>query len=215
MTPLEVNTAARQRYNAVGDDFWSDAEIYNLIYQASLELATEGLLIERTFTTSSVASQHEYDWPTNAIAIKRITYDGRKLVPFTFREDDILTNLNQAVTSTGTPSSYAVWNRVFYLRPIPSTSSLTIKVWAYVKPQAVTVSSTLEIPEEWHMPLVNPILSEMSAKNKNYVGAQYYRALWEKDVIRAKRLAKKKVIGDAFQVVKNVDLIPQTDLGNI
>jgi hypothetical protein len=214
MTPLEVNTAARQRYNAVADDFWSDAEIYNLMYQACLELATEGLLIERVFTTTSVASQQEYDWPTNAIAIKRIQYDGRKLMPFTFREDDVITNLNQAVTSTGTPSSYAVWNNVFYLRPIPSTSSLTVKVWAYVEPQPVSLNSTLEIPTEWHMSLVNFILSEMSAKNKNYQGAQYYRQLWEKDVVRAKRLARKKLIGDAFQVVKNIDIIPQTDLGN-
>jgi hypothetical protein len=212
MTPLEINTAARQRMNAVNDDFWPDAEIYNLIYQGSLELANEGLLIERTFTASTVAAQQEYDWPTNAISIKRIQVNGLKLKKITFREDDVLTFLNQSTSASGAPTHYAEWNNVFYLRPIPS-SVLEMKVWAYVQPQAVTLSSSLEIPDEYHMALVNFILSEMSAKNKNYTGAQYYRALWEKDVLRAKRLARKKLIGDAFQVVKNVDVIPQSDLG--
>lgn|SRR3990167_2421180 len=215
MTPLELNTAARQRYNAVGDDFWSDAEIYLSIYQAACEMATEGLILEQTYTTTSVASQQEYSFPTNAISIKRITYNGKKLVPFTFREDDVLTELNAATTSTGVPTSYAIWNNIVYMRPVPSTAALTIKVFANIEPQSVTSTSTLEIPTEFQMSLVNFILSEMSAKNKNYAGAAYYRGLWEKDLIRAKKFARKKFIGDAFQVVKNVDIIPQTDLGNI
>lgn len=214
MTPLEINTAARQRYNAVGDTFWSDAEIYNMIYQACCEMATEGFVIEQTYTTTSVASQQEYNFPTNAMSIKRITYDGKKLSPISFREDDVLTVLNAATTATGVPTSYMIWNNIIYLRPIPSTSSLTIKLFANIEPQSVTSTSTLEIPTEFQMALVNFILSEMSAKNKNYQGAQYYRDLWEKDVIRAKRLVSKRV-GDAFKFVKNVDLLPQTDLGNI
>lgn len=214
MTPLEINTAARQRYNAVGDDFWSDAEIYNLIWQACLELANEGLLIERVFTTATVASQQEYDWPTNAIAIKRITYDGKKLDQISFREDDTLTLVNQGTAATGTPQCYVVWNNVFYLRPVPSTVG-TLKVWAYVEPQTVSSTSTLEVPTEFHMSIVNFILSEMSAKNKNYEGFQHYRGLWEKDVIRAKKLAKRKMTGDAFQIVKNVDILPQTILGTV
>lgn len=214
MTPLEINTAARQRYNAVGDDFWSDAEIYNLIYQAECELATEGFLFEQTFTTVSVSGQQEYDWPTNAIAIKRITYNGLKLAPFTFREDDVLTQLNQATTSTGAPNSYAVWNNIFYLRPTPGTSALTIKVWAYVKPQTVSAASTLEAPTEFHMEMVHYILGEMCAKNKNYEGASYYKNLWTNGLMRAKRFARKKLIGDSFQFVKNIDILPHTDLGN-
>lgn len=214
MTPLEVNTAARRRYNVVNDDFWSDAEIYDIIYQGCLELAAEGLLIERSFSTSSVASQQEYDWPTNAISIKRVTWNGKKLAPFTFREDDVYTVLNQVTTSSGDPSQYAVWNNVFYLRPIPSTVQ-TIKVFAYVEPQVVTVTSTLEIPTEFHMSLVDLIVSEMASKDKNYTGAQWHRSLWEKSVLRAKKLARKKLIGDAFQVVKNVDTLPQTYLGSI
>ncbi len=215
MTPLEVNTAARRRYNATGDDFWSDAEIYDIMWQACNELATECLLIENVYTTTSVASQQQYDWPTNAIAIKRITYNGRKLVPITFREDDVLTVLNQNVTTTGTPTSYAVWDNVLYLRALPANTGDTIEVWTYNKPQVISSTSTLEIPSELHMSLVDYILGEMSAKNKNYKGAQYYANRWNGVIARAKKMVRKKLIGDGFQFVKNVDILPQTDLGNI
>lgn len=215
MTPLEINTAARQRYNAVGDDFFSDSEIYNMIYQACCEMAVTGLIIEQTYSTLSVAGQQEYNWPTNALNIKRITYNGRKLVPITFREDDILTILDQATSATGLPTSYAMWNDIFYLRPVPDTSAVIIKVFANITPQSVTSTSTIEIPSEFQMSLVNFIISEMSAKNKNYAGAQYYRSLWEKDLKRSAAMNAKSKIGDAFQFVKNVDIIPQSDLGNI
>lgn len=214
MTPLQINTAARQRYNAVSDDFWPDQEIYDLIYAASLELVNEGMVIERTFTSTSVVGQQEYDWPTNAVAIKRITYDGKKLHPIDFREDDTLTVVNQNTTASGTPQFYAMWNNVFYLRPIPD-SVLTLKVWAYVEPQPVLVTSTLEIPVQYHLMIVNYILSEMSAKNKNYTGSAYYRKLWDTDIIRAKRLQHKKTIADGFNFVKNVDILPNSIIGTI
>lgn len=215
MTPSQIMNAARQRYNAVGDDFWSDAELYDVMYQGCCEMAQEGLVIEQTYTTTSVASQQEYAYPTYAINIKRITYNGRKLVPITFREDDILTVLNQATTATGVPSSYAIWNKILYLRPIPSASSLTIKVFTNIEPATITATSTLEIPTYAQMGLVNLIVAEMSAKNKNYEGSTYYRQLWEADKKRALELQRRKKIGDGFNFVKNVDILPQTDLGNV
>lgn len=215
LSPLEINTFARQRYNAVGDDFWSDAEIYGIIYQGCCEIATHGLIIEQTYSTTSVASQQEYSFPTNAIAIKRVTYNGKKLDPIDFRDDDILTFLNQATTATGTPTSYAMFNNIMYLRPIPGTSALTIKVFAKIEPQTVTSTSTLEIPSEFQMALVNLVLSEMSAKNKNYQGATYYRGLWIEDVKRTLRMTRRAKVADGFKVVKNVDTLPQNALGQI
>ncbi len=215
MTPAQINTMARQRYNAVSDDFWPDEEIYGIIYQGCCEMATEGLIIEQTYATVSVASQQEYVYPTNALGIKRITFDGAKLSCITFREDDALTWLDQATLATGTPTSYMIWNNIIYLRPVPTTDALVIKVWATIEPQTVTATSTLELPSEFHAALVHLILSEMSAKNKNYQGAAYYRALWNEDLKRAKRFNRRRKIGDAFQVVKNVDILPQGVLGNV
>lgn len=215
MSPDDINTAARQRYNAVGDDFWSNQEVFYMIYQACCEMATEGLIIEQTYSTVSVANQQQYSFPTNAMNIKRITYDGRKLDCITFREDDVLTVLNQATVATGVPSCYMIWNDIIYLRPIPSTAALTIKIWSNIQPQLVASGTTIEIPDVFEMSIVNFILSEMSAKNKNYAGSAYYRNLWEKDLINIRKFARKRKIGDAFQIVKNVDIIPQSDLGTV
>lgn len=215
MTPQQVITVARQRYNAVSDDFWSDQELYDVIYQGCLEMANESLTIERTFTMTSVSGQQEYAFPTNAIALKRVTYNGKKLHPCDFRDDDTLTVVNQIVTSTGTPHFYEMWNNVMYLRSVPDTDGLTIKAWAYVEPQLVTVSSVLELPGRYHLMLVNLLLSEMSAKNKNYTGSEHYLKLWQQDIIRAKRAAHKKTIADGFNRVKNVDTIPQSIIGTV
>lgn len=215
MTPTQLNTAIRQRYNATNDDFWSDQEIYDYLYQGCLELANDCLLIERVFSTTSVVLQQEYDWPTNAISIKRVTYNGKKISPMTFRDDDILTYLNQTITSVGTPTNYAVFNNVMYLRPIPDTAALTIKVWAYVQPQEITVASTLELPVQYHMMLINFVVSQMSAKDKNYEGASYYQGLWEKDKATARQANAMSKRGDAFGIVQNADIIPCGPLGLI
>jgi len=214
LTPLQINTAARQQYNAVGDSRYSDLEIYDLIYAAELDLANEAFLIEAVLSTTTVASTQEYDFPTRAIGIKRVTYNGTKLSPISFREDDILTVLNQTVSTTGTPSSYAYFNDVFYLRPVPDAAK-TLKIWAYTEPSTVSATSVMDIPTLFHMAIVNYLLSKMSAKDKNYEGATFYWNLWLKDIDRAKRFSKKRHRGDAFSFVKSVDIIHQLDIGNI
>ena len=55
MTPGEIETAAREQYNAVNDTFWSSAEIMNLIFQATSEMANKTWCIKSTETQSSVA----------------------------------------------------------------------------------------------------------------------------------------------------------------
>lgn len=214
MTPVQIMTAARQRYNAVGDSFWSDAEIYDLIYQASMELATDAFMIERVFTASTAIGVQEYEYPTYAFAINRITYDGLRLSKIDFRQDDLLTIFNQATTATGRPQYYAEFNQIFYLRPIPDAIA-TLKVYAFVEPQAITASSSLEIPSEWHAAIINFILREFSAKNKNYDGATYYDRLWQSDKQKAVLFTARKKRGDSFAIVTDVDLQPETVLGTI
>lgn len=215
MTPLQIITAARQRYNAVNDDFWSDAEMYNLVYQACNKMTVKGLTIEQTYSTTSVLGQQEYIFPTQALNIKRATYNGAKLSPFDFRDDDVLTILDAATQTLGTPTHYAQWNNTIYLRAVPDTAGLTIKLFAHVYPQTVSATSTLEFPRGFEMAPVNYLLSEMSAKNKNFLGAKYYLKLWEDDIKDALELQRRNKIADGFNIVKNVDTIHQSDLGLI
>jgi hypothetical protein len=214
MTSVEVETAARQQYNAVGDTNWSQSEIMSLIYAACLDMARKSFIIEDVFSSSTVASQQEYSYPTNVISIKRVTYAGAKLEKISFKEDDYLTGQNQATTATGTPTHYAEFNNTIYLRPTPSAVG-TLKVFAFVEPQAVTTTSTLEIPTLFHMDLVDFVLSRMYAKDKDFNSAQYFQGLWADHIMEAKKYVKRRYKGDAFAAVQDEEQLGQVGVGYI
>ncbi len=197
MTTAEVETAARRKINAVSSTFWSQTEIMDLIYQGCLEMAREALVVENTYTTTSVADQQEYAYPTNVISIKRVTYNGYKVEPITFRQGDSISLSNAITVTTGTPQGYAMWDETLYFYPTPSASSVTIKVFAQVEPQAVTSTSTLEIPSQFHMDLVDFVVGEMHAKDENFELANWYNSRWEKAKMRAKAWKAKSKRGDA------------------
>ena len=214
MTPDEIQASARRKYNVVGDSFYNDDYFYDLIYEAETELAEESLCIHKVYSTTSVASQREYAWPTNAIAIKRIEYDGNKLRYATFRQDDALTLSQADTTETGTPDFYELWDRTIYLRPIPGTSSLTIKIFSYDMPNLQSSgNATLDTPTHYHKDIVNFVVSNLAAKNQDASTAQYYMSMWEKAIRRAKRWEARRKRTDAPARVQNVDELPSTHLG--
>lgn len=75
MTPSEIETAARQLYNATQDTFFTQAEILNRIYAAELTLCREAISIQAYTTSTSTSGTGTYNFPTNFIAVKRLTYD--------------------------------------------------------------------------------------------------------------------------------------------
>lgn len=212
MTPSAIEEAARRRYNSVGDSFWSSEEILELLYDACLELAQETLCIERTYSTNTVAGTQEYAFPTNTIAIKRVTYNGQKLKFIDMREDDAVTGLDMSTTSQGTPQYYFVWNETISLRPIPNEAA-TLKIWTFNEPSSLTTTSTLEIPSLFHMKLVSYILTEMAAKDSNAVAARFYAEKWEKAKLDVKRWMQKRKRRDSFAVVKDDEQLVEAYLG--
>lgn len=202
MTPTELTAYALQQYNAVNDDFFTQAEMFSHIQAAENILARECMAIENTYSTPTVVGQQEYAWPTNAIAIKRITYNGQKLTKISFREDDFLTGFNQGTTSSGTPISYAIFDRVIYLRPVPSAVQ-TLKIFTFDKPSTVTASGSLDVPEVFHLGLVNYLLWRMAAKDQNFQAAADYKAQWDEERDRCLKWSRKRQTADGFNVVRD------------
>ena len=214
MTPQEIETAARNQYNAASDSNWSSSEIYTLIYAACLEMVRDcNLVIERVYTTSTVAGTQEYAFPTYALSIKRVTYNGKKLAPYTFRDDDTITLSNEANADQGEPTYYYEWNESFFLRPIPQEVG-TLKVYTINEPQTVTSNSVLEVPTFTHMNIVDYVVAQMAAKDMNFQTAQYYTQKWDmhKEMITRKlRLMK---VQDAYRIVQAEETHPITTLGS-
>lgn len=213
-TPAQIQADARRRYNATGDTFFTDDDFYDLIYEAETILAEEAKVIEKIYTTTSVADQREYSWPTTAIAIRRIEYDGNKLRYTNFREDDALTLSQADTTESGTPDFYQLWDRTIYLRPIPSTAGLTIKIFTYDRPSLQSSgSANLDTPEHYRKDITTFVLAHMAMKDGNASVAQSYFNRWDLAVRKAIRWQRKRRDADTPKRVQNVDDLPQTHLG--
>lgn len=197
MTPDEVLLYAKQNYNADSDSFFSDAEGYKHLWAAQMILAREARCIERVYTTTTTSGTREYSVPTLAIGIKRVTYNGQKLEPYTFRVDDLFTVLNESTTSTGTPKFYVLCNRTLYLRPIPDSSSATLRIYTFNKPDETESGGTLDVPEAYHLALSDYLLWRFAAKDQNYQAAQYWQEQWKERLAEVKRAVRKEKIGDA------------------
>jgi hypothetical protein len=204
MTPQDVNTLARRKYNSVGDEFFSDAELYSYIWTAQMELAREAWVIERTYQATTVASQEEYSYPTNTLAIKRVTYNGLRLEPIDFDEYDDLRGNTTTTTVTGMPSHYLVWNNTISLFPIPDAAQ-TLKIYSFNEPQEVTSSSTLEVPAVYHQALADYLVWQKAMKDKNFEAAGKYEEIWTKTVQAAKRQQRIRLRGSRLAIVKDID----------
>lgn len=212
MTPTELVTFARQLYNASNDTFFSDPELYTLIWAAQMELARESLCIKRVYTSTTVAGQQEYSKPSACLSIKRITYNGQKLFKISDREDDALTLNNAVTTATGAPQYYWEWDTSIELRPVPD-SALTLKIYTYDQPQTVTASTTLDVPSRYHLDIADYMLWRMCAKDKNFQAGANYERTWTKKLSDAKRYEKKFVRGDGYSHVLDEETLPVTIIG--
>jgi hypothetical protein len=220
--PSDIETAARQKYNATNDTFYSTAEFLTWIFQAECALATEGYLIERVYTSSSTNGQQEYPFPTSAIAIKRVTYNGNKLHPIQFRDDDALTMNNSTTTASGTATYYSLFNRTMYFRPIPDADGVAIKVFCFSMPQILPSASTaLDVDDLWALELDKYCLIQMAAKDQNWSAAQYWQNQWDgpqnpRSVInRAKAWKRRMLRADGFTTVVDEDTVPGTIIGGV
>lgn len=214
MTPAQVEEHARRRYNAYGSAFWTQDELYKLIYDAEMQLATEARVIEGIDTSiTTVIGTRYYSAPTGCIAIKRIEYNGTKLKPINQREDDALTLNNSGTNSTGTPQYYWVWNDTVYLRPIPDDAK-ALTLYQYKEPTLLTTSATtLSTPTRCHIHLVDYVVAHMVMKDENFQVYDRFMDRWEKYVERERAWTNKKKRTDGFACVQDEESLAETILG--
>jgi len=213
MTPTEIETMARQQYNSVGDTFYSSSEIMSYIYMAQMEFCKYTSMLKGTFTTTSVANQKEYPFPDYTISIKRLTFDGNKVTPTDFREDDDNAAFNSVTTTADQPAFYYQWGDSFFLTPTPKDDGKTIKAYIYKRPQPVAVTSTIEIDTIYHLDIVNFVTWKMALKDENSVAAREYQNMWTNAMLEARKLEKRRLRGDSFASVKDVDNLAVTRFG--
>jgi hypothetical protein len=202
VTPTTLELYCRQRYNAIGDAMFSESEMLAYIWDAQMQLAKETWCIRDVYTTTTVASQQEYPFPTQTLAIKRLTVNGDEAEPRTLEE--VLDLTSSAASPTGLSYIYAIWNEVLYLGPTPD-GAYPLKIFSVNEPAEVTTSSTLEVPTRYQMDLADYVNEQMCIKDKNYVGAQVYAGKWAEKVMKAKAQERKILRGQQFSWVRDSD----------
>jgi hypothetical protein len=202
VTPTELEEYCRQRYNAIGDTMFSESEMLRYIWDAQMQLGKETWCIRDVYTTTTVASQQEYPFPTQTIAIKRLTVNGTEAESRSLEE--VLDLTSSTATPTGLTYIYAIWNEVLYLGPTPD-DAYTLKIFSVNEPAEVTTSSTLEVPTRYQLDLADYVNEQMCIKDKNYVGAQVYAGKWAEKVMKAKAQERKILRGQQFSWVRDSD----------
>lgn len=212
MTPQQIEDAARRKYNSVGSSFFAQAEIWDLIYQAECEIATDTKMLEyRTLVSGgTVAGTQAYAYPSGILEVRRIEVDGQRLDKISLDEDDNITLFDANATDQGRPIYYYDWGSTIYLRPVPDTSSLQIRVYGYREPALVTsASQSLEVPAIHHMRIVDKVVGEMMAKD-GQVNNRYLDK-WENIHLPFMRAwVRKRKTGDRFNVVKDEESVART-----
>jgi hypothetical protein len=209
LTANDILTRARARYNADDDGFFSDTMLLNAIYDAESILAREGYVIEKTYTTPAVAGTRTYTLPATTLGIKEVKYDYKILEKDTLDRDP---KVNEDDLN-GTPLKYAQWQSAIILYPAPALSGsvngdgdlidyIDIRVYKY--PDDVTsISSTLDIPEEYKDCIIHYLLMQMAFKDQNIPIYNISKELWDTAVISVKKQRAKSLRTDKNARVKD------------
>jgi len=200
LTVNDLLTRARERYNAVGDEFFSDQMLRDAIFDAQSDLCKSGWVLEKTLTTTSVADQREYTYPENTLGIKEIRYNSDKLWKTSLMKDPKTSTGNPK----GTPCNYGLWDEVIYLYPTPSESGDTIQIRTYAYPQDITSNAdSIEVPQEYREDLINYMNYIMAQKDQNFNLADRYKNEWDRAIQKAKEQRRRRLLGDSPPMVKD------------
>jgi len=193
LTVSDILDRARQRYNAVGDDFFPDVMLREALFDAQSQLAKDGWVIEKTLETTSAIGTRELTWPENTLGIKSITYNYDKLSKVSLRQDP----KTSTDTPTGTPRGYGLWDDVIFLYPAPDTEDDKIQIRTYSYPQDITANDdSIEVPQEYREDLIKFVVGIMAQKDQNFTLYDRLMNDWDVTVQKAAKQRKKRLRGD-------------------
>lgn len=138
-------------------------------------------LLEATDTSqTSVLNQQNYNFPSNAVSIKAIEFDGWPVRPLSYTEWQSEKAGNQQMY--GYPPRFWVnWNRTIIFIPIPNVAGKTITIY-YEKEHAFIdnqTQTTIDIPSVLHARMLDGVLADMYGKDLNQAMLQFYEKKWD------------------------------------
>ena len=214
MTLSEFITYVRNRHNAIGDTNFSDPEILGMLSaRSNMALTVIGLLEAVDTSQTTVVGQQAYSFPTDAVAVKQVEYNGNPLQEITFKDWQV--EKNGGTTPQGLPKFYVIWNRQVYFIPIPDTASITIAMYyEKTQPLLTATSDSFLMPEVLHYALADGVIADMYAKDLNQNMSMVYEQKWNQIHMPAFLLYRNRLRNRGrFKVMTDPDSHLGTDYG--
>lgn len=127
--------------------FWTDAMLNRWINAGNLDIARRLEDLEATELQDSVASQANYDLPSDCLdyKLKRVLYknDGTNYEPLYWIDfvqlNSIEGDQSNTLTDTGKPLRFYLWENDIWLQPVPAAAVTDgLKLYYYKRPATLT-----------------------------------------------------------------------------
>jgi hypothetical protein len=153
---------------------YTDASLLVFYNQGALDFARRTHILQDEQKTSTAVGQQSYDLPDGTLDVFAAAYDDDKLARGVY--SDFV-----ALTASGTPTEFAVYDGALYLYPVPDTSA-SMTLLRYCEP--VTATATTVIP--FDLADSATLKSYVKACCNEQIGdietANYFRGLYERDL---------------------------------
>jgi hypothetical protein len=211
LTPQQIENAARRKYNSVGSSFYAQEEIWDLIHQAESEIAAETRILEYV-TIVNADAIIAFTELENIHEVTKVFMGGQRLHKIDIQQAEAMGfNVTDNEETTGTPQYYlettSVSGRVLALFPASATA-VAITVFGVRAPELVTsASQTLEVPSMFHHCIVDYVVAEMAAKDKQWDTSQKYFDKWyQKHLPNIIKWDRRRKSSDRFNIVKDEEI---------
>jgi len=214
MTPYQVLSNVRNQLYETTAAFWTDAEIYNYIWNAEQEIVLQVHCSNIQTAHTSVTAQSMYTAPESMFYIDRMTWSNVKLKKIGFTDLDALQRPGYGGSYTiGSPTYYYLSGLSYGLWPIPQNSS-TINIYGSKIPVLATgASSEFTVEPLFHMCIQDYALYRCFIKDQDDGRSKFFEAQWKQNLSRAYTFYASRNNSDAHYVVRDEDNYPTTELG--
>lgn len=169
----EIITRVQRSFGDESGAQITTADIIRWANDAQIDIVRKTEITNQHRETHAVSDDNTYLLPENFMYMARVTYDNRVLPQRRLQDLDLQSNAIDQ-TSSGTPSSYYVWDNVLHLYPTPSLSgSGNLDIWYVSHPATlVSTSDVPEIPVHMHEEIVRYCLARAKELDDDLEAAQ-------------------------------------------
>ena len=192
----EIRAQVRIILQEPGVTFYTDAELLKWANFGLLDFCTRSEILKDYTTFAAVVGQQDYDYPTNFLKAKYVTYDGNRVKLKDIHQIGQI-NTGWQTADNGTPSYYFFIKEgsiSFYQKP---DDTKDIFMWFIKKSTALSGDGSVpEIPEEYHHALIDYVIFRAKQKDNQVQTANYYKGEFNEMVLQAKIIGKRREKGD-------------------